>query len=197
MKTARFMAVLAAGFLCLASAQEKSAAKKKSGETASMQTPKPAPEMKDLREFIGTWSTDETFEPSPWMPSGGTGTGTNTVRLGPGGFTILMDQSSKSAMGPFRGHGILTWDPNEKAYKFIWADSMTPGVVTETGHKEGDTITFTGDTMMMGKKVSVKDVISDRTPTSYTLTSFMDDGSGEKKMMTIKFARQESSPAKK
>ena len=108
-----------------------------------------------------------------------------------------MDQRSKSSMGPFSGHGVMTWDPNTKAYRSVWADSMSPGLVTETGKKEGDTLVFTGETMMMGKKLSVKDVISDFTPTSYTLTSFMNDGSGEKKSMTIKFTKQEAAPAKK
>jgi hypothetical protein len=182
---------------CFAAFAQKEAAKKKSTSGPGMPMAKPAAEMKDLRDMIGTWSTDEKFEPSPWMPSGGTGTGTNTVRIGPGGFTVLMEQRSKSAMGPFSGHGVLTWDPNAKAYKFVWADSMTPGVMIETGHKEGDNLVFTGETMMMGKKISVKDVISDRTPASYTLTSFMNDGSGEKKAMTIKFMKQESSASKK
>jgi len=44
----------------------------------------------------------------------------------------------------------------------------------------------------MGKKVAVKDVIADRTPTSYTLTSYMNDGTGEKKAMSIRFAKQEA-----
>ena len=51
--------------------------------------------------------------------------------------------------------------------------------------------------MLIGKKTSVKDVISDRTPASYTLTSYMNDGSGEKKVITIKFTKQESPSAKK
>ena len=161
-----------------------------------MPMPKPAAEMKDLRDLVGTWSTSETMEPSPWMPSGGSSTGTNTVRLGPGGFSVLMEQNSKGAMGAFRGHGVLTWDPNEKVYKMVWADSMTPGIVIETGRKQGDTLVYTGEAYMMGKKVSIKDVISDRTATSYTLTSFMNDGSGEKKMMTIKFTKQESAAKK-
>src|SRR5262249_24864239 len=99
----------------------------------------------------------------------------------------------------FTGHGVLTWDPNEKAYKMVWADSMTPGVMTTTGHKEGDNMVFAGEMNMMGKKITTKDVISDRTPTSYTLTSFYNDGSGEKKAMTIKFTKQEApaAPAKK
>jgi hypothetical protein len=200
MKTTRWITVLAAGLLCLAAiAQDKSASKKKAMPptgAAGMAMPKPAPEMKELRDLVGTWSTDEKFEPSPFMPSGGTATGTNTVRLGPGGFSVLMEQRSKSSMGPFSGHGVLTWDPNEKAYKTVWADSMTPGVVMSTGHKEADAIVYNGEAMVMGKKMSVKDVISDRTPTSYTLTSYMNDGSGEKLMMTIKFTKQEA-PAKK
>ena len=69
---------------------------------------------------------------------------------------------------------------------------MMPGVTIETGNKEGDRLVLTGQVMMMGKKMGVKDVISDRTPTSYTLTSYMNDGSGEKKAMTIHFTKRES-----
>jgi hypothetical protein len=47
--------------------------------------------------------------------------------------------------------------------------------------------------MMGGKKMSIRDVVSDRTPTSYTLTEFMNDGSGEKKTKTNKYTKQEAS----
>lgn len=204
MKTKTFVMILAAGLLCSAAyTQEKAETKKgqtqkgttKKSASGAPAMPKPAPEMKELMDFVGTWTTDETAEQTPFMPAG-TGTGTNTVRTGPGRFSVLMDQRSKASNGmSFNGHGILTWDPNEKAYKMEWVDSMTPGVVTETGHKEGDTLVFTGETMMMGKKMSIKDVISDRTPTSYTLTSFYNDGSGEKKVMTVKATKQEAPPA--
>jgi len=71
------LTLLAAGLLCFtASPQEKPATKKKSAD-AGMSMPKPAAEMKELRALVGTWSSDETFEPSPFMP-GGTATGTNT-----------------------------------------------------------------------------------------------------------------------
>jgi Protein of unknown function (DUF1579) len=197
-KTVRLTTILAAGLVCFAVfGQDKPGAKKKGSEAAMPPMPKPAAEMKELRDFIGVWTTDEKFEPSPMMPAGGTATGTNTARLGPGGFSVLMDQRSKSSMGPFVGHGVFTWDPNDKVYRFVWTDSMSPGMVIETGRKEGDTLVFTGEMMMMGKKMAVKDVMSDRTPTSYTLTSYMNDGSGEKKAMTIKFTKQESPAAKK
>lgn len=197
MRTLQLKTLFAAGLLCFAaSAQNPPAKSKKSTAAAGPAMPKPAAEMKDLRAMIGIWSTDEKFEPGPMMPPGGTGAGTATVRLGPGGFTVIVDQRSKNAMGSFAGHGVYTWDPNEKAYKFYWGDSMGPGVVMETGHKDGDNLVFTGEVTMEGKKIRVRDVFSDRMPTSFTLTSYMNDGSGEKQDMSIKFTKQEP-PAKK
>ena len=114
--TKKLMTILAAGLLCfVASAQDKPAAKKKPGASgmAEMPMPKPAPEMKELTALVGTWTSDEKFEASSFGP-GGTGTGTNTVRLGPGGFSVIMEQRSKGSMGSFIGHGVFTWDPNEK-----------------------------------------------------------------------------------
>jgi hypothetical protein len=198
---------LAAAVLCFAafsqekaSAPKKPAATKKAAPSGAPPMPQPAPEMKDLDALVGTWTTEEHYDPSPFMPTGGTGTGTNTVRRGPGGFTMLMDHRSKTSTGTFNSHGVLTWDPNEKAYKTVWADSTMPGVTISTGHKEGDNIVYRSEVTMEGKKISTRDVVADRTPTSYTLTSYMNDGSGEKKTMTLKFTRQVAAkpePAKK
>ena len=190
-KIAPLTTILAAGLICFGFADDKTA-KKPGAAPTGMAMPKPAPEMKEIRYLVGTWSTDEKFEASPMMPNGGTATGTNTVRLGPGGFSVLMEQHSKSAMGSFYGHGVISWDPESKSYKFAWTDSMGPGLILEAGQKEGDSLVFKGETSMMGKKVALKDVISDRTPTSYTYTSYMNDGSGEKKVMTVKATKQES-----
>ena len=98
--------------------------------------PKPGPEMKELRDLVGTWTSEEKYEVSPFMPTGGTGHG-SARRQGPGGFSVLMELRSKSSMGSFSGHGVLTWDANAKAYKMAWVDSMNLGIVVETGHKEG------------------------------------------------------------
>jgi hypothetical protein len=171
-------------------AQDKPAAKKKTESAAAGALPKPAPEMKELRELIGTWSFDEAWEPSFLLPNSGTGTGTVTAHLGPGGFTVLMDLQEKSTMGASRGHGMYTWDPTEKAYGWVYVDSITPGFQILTGHKEGDNLVFTAQPVLMGKKVEVKDVISNRTPTSFTFTIYVNDGSGEKKADTMKFTRE-------
>ena len=149
MKIAPVTLILAAGLICLAA--DDKAAKKTTAAPAGMPMAKPAPEMKDLRDLVGTWNTDEKFEASQFMPAG-TATGVNIVRLGPGGFSVLMEVRSKGTLGPFSGHGVMSWDPNEKAYKFAWTDSMTPGIMIETGRKEGDTLVFKGEVSMMGKK---------------------------------------------
>ena len=104
---------------------------------------------------------------------------------------MLNVKSISGPMGSFRGTGIIVWSAEEKAYKEAWVDSMNPDMMMETGHKEGNDIVMHGEAKMGGKTFKVKDVISDRTPTSYTLTSYMDDGSGEKKVMTIKATKEE------
>jgi hypothetical protein len=197
MKTTSFVTtILAAGMFCLTVPAADNKTEKKAPSGAAMEMPKPVPEMKELAYFVGTWNTVEKFEVSTFMPNGGTSSGTNTVRLGPGGFSALMEQHSKSSMGPFWGHGVMAWDPEVKAYKFAWTDSMAPGIMLETGHIEGNNLVWKGEVSMMGKKYAVKDVISDRTPTSYTMTSYMNDGSGEKKTMTIKATKQGATAAK-
>jgi hypothetical protein len=188
-------AILAAALLCLSAAAQEKSTPKKSAPMPPM--PKPAPEMNELRQLAGNWTSDEQYEANPMSPAG-TGSGTNVARLGPGGFSILMEQRSKGTMGNFSGHGVYSWDPAEKIYKVAWVDSMTPGIASETGKKEGDTLVFTGSAMVNGKKVALRDVWSDFTPTSHTLTSYANDGTGEKKVMTVKFTKAEpAAPAKK
>jgi hypothetical protein len=157
----------------------------------AMVAPRPAPEARELRDFVGVWNTAETYEKIEGMMPGGEGTSVETITLGPGGYSVVMHiRSVTSPMGPFRAVGILVWSVEDKEYKFAWVDSMTPGLTVERGHKEGNDIVLKGEMSMGGKTYKTRDVLSDRTPTSYTLTSYTDDGSGEKKMMTIKATKE-------
>ncbi|MGH9720095.1 MAG: DUF1579 family protein [Bryobacteraceae bacterium] len=174
------------------SAQEaKTPAKKKSSGAPPSLAPKPAPEMQELSSMIGAWTTEEQHEPNPWMPSGGKGSGTATFRRGPGGLSVILDVRGGTPQMPFTAHGVLTWDADAKVYKTSFADSMTAGIMVSTGRKQGNDVVYNGEGMMAGKKVMFKDVISDRTPTTFTLTSYMNDGSGEKKMMTVKHTKKQ------
>ena len=175
----------------------KTAEKKKPAGAGAMMAPKPAPEARELRDFLGTWKSTETYEKIEGMMPGGEGTSTIVATPGPGGYSIMLNvKGITGPMSGFRGIGVLAWSPEDKEYKQAWTDSMTPGITLSTGHKEGNDLVMSGEMKMGGKSFKTRDVISDRTPTSYTLTSYMDDGSGEKKTMTIK-ATKEEKPAPK
>ena len=185
--------------LTAVAADEKVKPGDKTKPAAGMMTaPKPSAEARMLRDFLGTWKTVDSYEKIEGISPGGEGTSVITGTLGPGGYSILLNvRSTGGPMPTFRGMGIIAWSAEDKQYKEAWIDSMTPGLMLESGNKEGNDIVMHGEAKMGGKTIKVKDVISDRTPTSYTLMSYMDDGSGEKKIMTIKATKEEKAPATK
>jgi hypothetical protein len=155
-------------------------------DMASMM-PKPAAELKPLTDMIGTWDVEESHEPSPWMPQASKGKGVATVTKGPGGLSVITEY--KSTAGPlpsFHGHGISTWDANEKVYKTVWTDVMTPGIVVSTGRKEGEQLIYNSQVQMGPQKLAVREVVSDITPTSFTSTTYIVD----KKVMTLVYRRR-------
>ena len=172
---------------------------KKKPAGGAMMAPKPAPEARELRELVGTWKTQDTVEKAEgMMVPGGEGASTETITLGPGGYSVVMHvRSTSGPMANFRGVGVLAWNPEESEYKFAWVESMMPGLAVATGHKEGNDIVMNGEVKMGGKAFKTKDVISDRTATTFTLTSYVDDGSGEKKVMTMKATKEEKPAAEK
>ena len=155
----------------------------------------PSPEMNKLtKAMAGMWTTAETAPPSQMMPNGGTGTGEAMIHRGPGGNSLMQNYRSQSAMGKFAGHGITWYDPQAKAFKNIWCDSMTPAgceVFNGTGQWEGDKLVFTGTQNMMGKTEQVKETMSDITPDSFTFTiESGPDANSMKNFMTIKYKRK-------
>ena len=159
--------IAVAGWLCVA---------------APAQKPNPAPEMKELLSLVGTWATNETIEPNPGLPSGATYAGTVTVTPGPGGFSVILDHHSKGAPGTYAGNGMIAWHPSETVYRMAWADSTGPGITFATGSKEGSSMVF--------RNGPIREVI-DITPDLFTLTAYRNDGSGEKKTITIKYTRKQ------
>ena len=169
--------------------------KKPANANAGMPMAKPGPEARDLLSLVGTWKSNDTMEKIEGMMPGGEGTSTEVITRGPGGHSVILHVTGTSGpMASFRGMGVLAWSPEENAYKMAWVENMMPGLTLQTGHKDGNDIVLEGETTMQGKKFKMKDVMSDRTATSYTITSYMDDGTGEKKVMTIKLKKEEAKP---
>jgi hypothetical protein len=168
-------------------AQQGTETKKPASAPAGMEAPKPSPEIEKLTKWmVGTWQTDENFAPAPefGMPNGGKGKGISTVKLGPGGFSLIDDYKSRNVMGRFAGHGVTYWDPAEKVYKSFWIDSMSGKGETQSGKWEGNDLVFLGESDMGGKKVQTLGKMTNITPTSYTF-KLSNSATGEMKEMLV------------
>lgn len=103
----------------------------------------PLPEMQRLSKlYAGTWNYTETYPKSEMAPNGGVNTGVYRSELGPGGNSIINHFDSKGPVGNFEGVIVMTWDPNEKAYKaFVLGDSF-PSAVMQRGHWENGALVY-------------------------------------------------------
>ncbi|HWP43517.1 MAG TPA: DUF1579 family protein [Blastocatellia bacterium] len=182
-------AVVAALVFSLAAVMAQEHGKDKQVE--GMQPARPGPEMEKIKFQLGTWKTTEKHEAGQGYP-GGEGKGTMVVRPGPGGLSLIMEYtSSSSVIGPFSGLGITVWDAEARTYKNYWVDSFTAGLMEMTGNWQGKDFVLTGQAKQMGKTYTMKEVITDITPTSYTLKMYMsEDGGPEWLAMTIKAVKK-------
>jgi len=180
-----FASVLAFSTLALV-AQAPAPAAAPAPKPAAFEMPKPGPEMDKLKPLIGSFRVDERHEASSMGPAG-LSSGFSHVKEGPGGLSLLIDYTT--LVGPMRGmkgHGILVWDGEAKAYKQAWTDSMAPMMVMSTGAWEGDTLVMNSEGTMMGKAYKERDTFSGMGPEGFTLTIEMSmDGGPFQKMLTL------------
>ena len=214
MKFIRMLFVFCIAVSLIAVAQEKKPAApekgkpaaadkaKKSAKPAGMPSMKPSPEMRKLvKALLGNYTTKETHDPGPFMPTGGTGTGQSTFTLGPGGNSVIQTYQSKSGPmgGKFRGHGVVWYDPKAGGYKSVWCDSMSP--MCEVGGPskwEGDKLTGTTESEMMGKKMTYKETMSDFSPNGFKMDmEISSEGGPMKHVMTIEYTRAQAAAAPK
>ena len=200
MRISCFLVILGLS-LGLAWAQEK----KEPAKAAKMpampdMTAKQSPEMAKLvKMFAGTWAADEKFEAVPEMgpeAQAGTGKGTEVVRAGPAGNSLIADFKSRSSMGPFSGHGVIWWDAKAGVYRSLWCDSEGPGGCDAgaTGKWEGNDLVFTSNVEMPGPKgkmtMKMRQVYSEVKPASFTFYIDSSINSGAmKRMMTLKYKK--------
>ena len=109
-----------------------------------MEMPKPTEAHKKLATLVGQWTGQEQMHPSPWDPKGGTATGRSDNRMALDGFALLHDYvQERNGAVSFTGHGVLTFDPQEKCYLMHWWDSMGFPANVFKGGFEGSTLTMT------------------------------------------------------
>jgi hypothetical protein len=182
-------AVLVALVFCLVTVVAQEHGKEKPVQGEMMLPSKPGPEMEKIKFQMGTWKTQEKHEQGPGF-AGGEGKGTMTVRPGPGGLSLITEYTSKGAIGAFSGHGLTLWDAEAKVYKNYWVDNFTAGSMEMTGGWEGKDFVLKGQMKYMGKAFTMKEVLTDITPNSFTLKMYMSEGGPEMLMLSIKATRQ-------
>ena len=195
-------AVLLALAVPLAGQQKSAIPSKKSKSASADSTPAPSPQMERLSKMLlGSWNTSEKFEPSSFMPKGGSGKGTETFHSGPGGLSVIADYQSQSKdLGSnFRGHAILNWNEAQKSYQAYWIDSMSPAPTLLSGNWQGDDLIFSG-TADMEQKMDIKWIYKDIAANGFTFVEeSAESGKPTKETMSIKYSRATStkpSPAK-
>jgi len=134
---------------------------------AQMAMPKPAPELKKLDYFVGTWTTAGDIKPGP-MGRGGKWTGSEHYEWMEGGFFLTGKEEYTGPDGKAQGPAFLGYDTNDKVYTYDAFNSMG-----EAGHSKGtvtgDTWTYTSNEKMGGQSFKARYTMKIMSPTSYTM----------------------------
>lgn len=121
------------------------------------QMPKPAPEMKQLDFFQGSWSCEGSVPATPFGPAGKT-TSSVTVHDDLGGF--WQSGRVKAAMPnqpPMEGMFHTTYDPAAKAFMMLWVDNTGVWARSTSKGWSGDTIVYEGEMQMGGQTMRGRD----------------------------------------
>lgn len=143
------------------------------------ETPQPSPEMQRLfNAQLGSWS--QRLE----RPNGSSGEGEAVWRPGPGGKSLVENEYIRSATGDLIGLSVTWWDEAVKGYRALWCDNKIKNgclVMSQPARWDGDQFVLRDEFERDGKKFVYKEVESQITPSTYTLTSYTGEAGGEPK----------------
>jgi Domain of unknown function (DUF4440) len=129
----------------------------------------PGPDVQSL--MLGSWSTSVKYEPTPEMPNGGTGSGIEIWRPGPGGFSVVEEYHEKNEKGDVEGLGVAWWDSKAQGQRFVWCENTNPDgcyVSKEVAKWDGASLVYKEEQENAGKKRACSEVFQDISPTSFT-----------------------------
>ena len=109
-----------------------------------MEIPKPAPALRKLDYFVGSWSTEGEIKPGP-LGSGGTFKGTNQVRWMDGAFFLVTHSEFSGAMGKGAETAYMGYDSNDEMYTYDSFNTLGEADHAK-GNLDGDTWTWRSET---------------------------------------------------
>ena len=137
--------------------------------------PKPGKEHDLLKHFVGEWDaagkfTQDANGPAVEMK------GTETSRIGLGGFFLLTDFKADFMGKPFEGRWTMTYSIFKKKYVASWTDSMLPHIYTAEGDydeaKKSFTMIAEGFDLNTGKPSKERWVMEIQGTDAHTMTFY-------------------------
>src|SRR5579871_5347513 len=133
--------------------------------TAQTDTPKPAPELKKLDYFVGTWRAEGEVKPGA-MGRGGKFTGTNRVQWMDGRFFLVTHSAFNGAMGKGVETAYMGYDSDDKMYTYDSFNSLGEADHAK-GYVNGDTWTWLSETRIGPQTVKGRLTIKVPSATAY------------------------------
>jgi len=113
---------------------------------AQSETPKPAPELRKLDYFVGTWTAEGEMKPGLMGP-GGKFKNTNHVQWMEGGFFLVTHSTFEGVMGKGTETAYMGYDSEDKMYTYDSFSSLGEDDHAK-GKLDGDTWTWQSETRM-------------------------------------------------
>jgi hypothetical protein len=156
-------------------------------------TTAPVPEMQSLAKTLGSnWSTTYEFEPGGMSPTGGSGTGEEAWRIGPGGYVLMEEEHVRAPFGEVYLIAFHWWDKNTNSLRGMLCNNSGPAACNvdsffnSTLKWDEKQLVIDMEFPQNGKKMMWHEVWSGITPTSFTQTGDMGEIGGPlKRAVTI------------
>ncbi len=160
---------------------------------ADLHAEPPVPELQSLARTLGSdWSTTYEFEPGGMSPTGGSGTGEEDWRIGPGGYVLMEEEHVHAPFGEMYLIAFHWWDKNTNSLRGMLCNNSGPAACDFNTYSnsslkwDGKQLIIDMEFPQDGKKMMWHEVWSDITPTSFTQTGDMGEVGGPlKKALTI------------
>ncbi|HTM38255.1 MAG TPA: hypothetical protein VL156_16010 [Terriglobales bacterium] len=153
----------------------------------------PAPEMQSIEKALkGNWSTTYEFAPGGISPTGGTGTGEEDWRTGPGGYVLMEEEHVHTPSEEMFLIAFHWWDKTTNSLRGMLCNNSGPAACDFNTYAnsslkwDGKQLTIDLDFPRGGKKMTWHEVWSGITPSSFTQTGEIGEvGGALKKAVTI------------
>jgi hypothetical protein len=151
--------------------------------------PPPPAEMQSLaKALVGKWSTTYKFQPSGKSSSGGTGTGEEIWRTGPGGYVLMEEEHIRTPDGDRFLFALHWWDKSTNSLRGMLCNNSGPAACNVDSYFnsslkwDGKRLVIDLEFPQNGKKMLWHEIWSDITDTSFTQTGEIGEVGGPLKL---------------